>query len=116
MSKLESAASRRRLRHAGKASLPKKKRPPHPSPLLHGGGEGEGKCFVRVQGFNARNLLSGIVSMQQFHQTRFIRKTFCRRLIESCQTQSVLPGERDEIRSVIWFAEGQGATANLIPI
>ena len=30
--------------------------------------------------------------MQQFHQTRFIRKTFCQRLIERCQTESMLPG------------------------
>jgi len=35
--------------------------------------------------------------MQQFHQTHFIRKTFCQRLIESCQTESMLPGERDKI-------------------
>lgn len=35
--------------------------------------------------------------MQQFHQTRFIRKTFCQRSIESCQTESMLPGDRDEI-------------------
>ena len=26
------------------------------------------------------------ISMQQFHQTRFVRKTFCQRLIERCQT------------------------------
>ncbi len=32
------------------------------------------------------------ISMQQFHQTRFIRKTFCQRLIERCQTASMLPG------------------------
>jgi len=36
-------------------------------------------------------------SMQQFHQTRFVRKTFCQRLIERCQTESMLPGQRDEI-------------------
>ncbi len=35
--------------------------------------------------------------MQQFHQTRFIRKTFCQRLIESCETESMLPGKRYEI-------------------
>jgi hypothetical protein len=29
--------------------------------------------------------------MQQFHQTRFIRKTFCQRLIERYQTESMLP-------------------------
>jgi hypothetical protein len=28
--------------------------------------------------------------MQQFHQTRFIRKALCQRLIESCQT--CIPG------------------------
>ena len=32
------------------------------------------------------------ISMRQFHQTRFVRKTFCRRLIEHCQTESMLPG------------------------
>ncbi len=32
------------------------------------------------------------ISMQHFHQTRFIRKTFCQRLIERCQTASMLPG------------------------
>jgi len=32
------------------------------------------------------------ISMHQFHQTRFIRKTFCQRLIERCQTASMLPG------------------------
>ena len=26
------------------------------------------------------------ISMQQFHQTRFMRKTFCQRLIKRCQT------------------------------
>jgi hypothetical protein len=36
--------------------------------------------------------------MQQFHQTRFIRKTFCQWLIESCQSESMLPGQRDEAR------------------
>ncbi len=35
--------------------------------------------------------------MQQFHQTRFIRKAFCQRFIESCQTESMLPGERNKI-------------------
>jgi len=37
------------------------------------------------------------ISTQQFHQTRFIRKTLCQRLIERCQTESMLPGQRDEI-------------------
>jgi hypothetical protein len=37
------------------------------------------------------------ISMQQFHQTWFIRKTFCQRLIERSQTESMLPGERDKI-------------------
>jgi hypothetical protein len=32
------------------------------------------------------------ISMQQFHQTCFFRKTFCQRLIERCQTASMLPG------------------------
>jgi len=35
--------------------------------------------------------------MQQVHQSRFIRKTSCQRLIESCQTESMLPGQRDKI-------------------
>jgi hypothetical protein len=37
------------------------------------------------------------ISMQQFHQTRFIHKTLCQRGIEGCQTKSMLSGERDEI-------------------
>ncbi len=42
------------------------------------------------------------ISMQQFHQTRFIRKTFCRRLIERCQTESMLPGHCQTF-SAIWI-------------
>ena len=42
-------------------------------------------------------ILSRALTMQQFHQTRFIRKTFCQRLIERSQTESMLPGERDQI-------------------
>ena len=40
--------------------------------------------------------------MQQFHQTRFIRKTFCQRLIERCQTESMLPGLCQH-SSAIWI-------------
>jgi hypothetical protein len=35
------------------------------------------------------------ISMQQFHQPRFIRKTFCQRLIERCQTsfKGIIPAQ-----------------------
>jgi len=46
-------------------------------------------CLLR----SSRNSFAAAsISMQQFHQTRFIRKTFCQRLIERCQTASMLPG------------------------
>jgi hypothetical protein len=41
--------------------------------------------------------LSRALSLQQFHQTHFSLKTLCQRLIESGQTESMLPGERNEI-------------------
>jgi hypothetical protein len=52
------------------------------SPKLDEGGTGL-NCLPR----SSRNCFAATsISMQQFHQTRFIRKTFCQRLIERCQT------------------------------
>jgi|SRR5208283_4108849 hypothetical protein len=51
------------------------------------------------------------ISMQQFHQTRFFRKTFCQRLIERCQTwwrkAKARLGENTANGEVEWIQNGR---------